>query len=70
MPFSASVIFCFSSSTLAKHFSLRTFFIWGNKQKNSLFGARLGEYRGGARELCRFGTKTAEHSAWCGQVHS
>ena len=33
MPFkSASVFFCFTSSTSAKHFPLRTFFIWGNKQ--------------------------------------
>ena len=41
MPFSASAIFCFTSSTSAKHFPLRTFFIWGNK-KISL-GVRLGE---------------------------
>ena len=27
MPFSASAIFCFTSSTLAKHFLLRTFYI-------------------------------------------
>ena len=30
MPFGASAIFCFTSSTLATH--LRTFFIWGNRK--------------------------------------
>ena len=44
MLFSASAIFCFTSSTLAKHFPLRTFFIWGNK-KMSLW-VRSGKYRG------------------------
>ena len=33
MPFSASAVFCFTSSTSAKCFPLRTFFIWGNKKK-------------------------------------
>ena len=33
MPFSAYAIFCFTSSTLAKHLPLKTFFIWGNKKK-------------------------------------
>ena len=36
MAFSASVIFCFSSSTSAKCFPLRTFLIQGNKKKKSL----------------------------------
>ena len=31
MSFSASAVFCFTFSTLAKHFPLRTFFIWENK---------------------------------------
>ena len=35
MPFSASAVFCFISSTLMKHFPLRTFFIWGNKENCS-----------------------------------
>ena len=33
IPFSASAGFCFTSSTSVKHFTLRTFFIWGNKNK-------------------------------------
>ena len=33
MPFSAA-IFCFTTSTSAKHFPLRTFFIWGNKKSH------------------------------------
>ena len=33
MAFSASAIFCFTSSTLANHFPLGTFFIQGNKKK-------------------------------------
>ena len=33
MPFSASAIFCFTSSTRTKHFPLRTFFIQGEKEK-------------------------------------
>ena len=44
MSFSASDIFCFTSSTSAKHFHLRTFSHPGkqtNKQK--LLGARLGK---------------------------
>ena len=32
MPFSASAGFCFTSSEMAKHFLLRTFFIRGNKK--------------------------------------
>ena len=32
MPFSASAVFCFTSSTSAKHFPLRTFFIQANKK--------------------------------------
>ena len=32
IPFSASAVFCFTSTTLAKHFPLRTFFIQGNKK--------------------------------------
>ena len=34
MLFSSSAVFCFTSSTSAKHFPLRTFFIRGNKQTN------------------------------------
>ena len=35
MPFSASAIFGFTSSTLANRFPLRTFFTWGNKKWHS-----------------------------------
>ena len=35
MPFRASAVFCFTSSTLAKHFPLRNFFIQGNKNRLS-----------------------------------
>ena len=42
MPFSASFVFCFTSSTTVKHFPLRTFFIWGNKQKKVAQGERGG----------------------------
>ena len=42
MPFSASAVFCFTSSTSTKCFLLRTFFfIQGNKKK--LFGVRSGK---------------------------
>ena len=46
MPFSASAIFCFTSSTSAKRFPLRTFFIqgdkscWGRDQVNVVVGHR------------------------------
>ena len=35
IPFSASAVYCFTSSILAKHFSLRIFFTWGNKKNVS-----------------------------------
>ena len=35
MPFCASSIFSFISSTLERRFPLRTFFIWGNKRKDA-----------------------------------
>ena len=46
MPLSASDIFCFTSSTSAKHFLLRTFFIQGNKQKSSLGQDRVNRESG------------------------
>ena len=68
MPFSASVVFCFTSSTSATHFPSRTFFIWGNKKIHSRWDPvnREGEAQGS----CRFWSKTTEHSVWCGRVHS
>ena len=43
MSLSASATFCFTSSTLAKRFSLRTFFIQGNKETKNSPGVRLGD---------------------------
>ena len=68
MPFSASAFFCFTSSTSAKHFPLRTFFIWGNKLKKSQLGWDQVSRRGGAWGSGRFWSITTEHSVWCGQV--
>ena len=60
--------FCFTSYMQAKHFPLRAFFIWENKKKS--LGARAIEQGGwGTGVLLFFHPKTAEHSAWCGQVH-
>jgi hypothetical protein len=63
MPFSASVVFFFTSSTSAKRFPLRSLFIRGNKEKSQ--GARSGEY-GGCHAI--FGKKIAAYSALCGQA--
>ena len=68
-PFSASAIFCFTSSTLAKCFALRTFFIQGNKKKSHL-GQDQVNREGGTQGTCCFWSKTTEHSMWCGQVWS
>ena len=67
MPFSASAIVCFTSSTLAKHFPLRTFFIRGNK-KTSHSGRDPGNRAWGAWGSCCFWSKTAEYSVWWRQV--
>lgn len=40
-PFSASAMFCFTSSTISKAFPLEGLVIWGNKNKS--LGARSGE---------------------------
>ena len=59
-PFSASAVFCFTSSTLAKCFPLRTFFIQGNKNKVTRGKIRwIG--RVGHQESCHFRSKTAQH---------
>ena len=55
MPFSASAGFCFTSSEMAKHFLLRTFFIRGNKK--SLLEQDWVNREGGAWQSCRFGQK-------------
>ena len=80
MPFSASAIFCFTSSTSAKCFPLRTFFIQGNKRK-SLLGWDLVNREDGTRESCSFLVKNCwtlslvwagpliNHPSWNGQMH-
>ena len=60
---------CFTSSTSAKCFNLRTFFIKGNK-KTSHLGQDQVNRKGGVWGSCHFCSKTAEHSVWCGQVCS
>ena len=67
IPFSASAIFCFTSSTWAKCFPLRTSFILGNKKTGS--GQNRLNREGGAWEVMPFwGWKLS--TVWgCGQVH-
>ena len=62
MPLRTSAIFCFTPSTWAKHLSLRTFFYPG-KQKKCCWGWDQVNREGGTWGSCRFGAKTAEHSA-------
>ena len=57
MPFSASAVFCFTSPTSAKHFHLRTFFIWGNKQTKVIWGKIRWIGRVGHRGHVVFGQK-------------
>ena len=70
MPFSASAIFCFTSSTW------QNVSLWGlfssveTKRKSCSVGRSWVNRKGGAPGLWCFWSKTAEHSAWCGQVHS
>ena len=67
MPFSATAIFCFTSSIWTKCFPLIIFFIWEDTE--NLLRARVGMSRqGGAQGSCNFCSKSAEHSAKCGQV--
>ena len=61
------LFFCFTSSTSANHFSLRTFFFWENK---SHLGWDQVNKEGRTWESCCFWSKSAEHSVQCGQVHS
>ena len=58
MPFSASDIFCFTSSTSTKHFPLRTFFQLG-KQKQSRSGQDRVNREGREQGSCRFWSNTA-----------
>ena len=57
MPFSASDVFCFTSSTSAKHFPLRTFFI---QEKKNHSGQDWVNRERGAQRSCHFWSKTAQ----------
>ena len=65
-PFSASAIFCFTFSTSAKCFPLRTFSS-GEIKQNKV--TQVNRERG-AQGSGYFWSKTAGRSAGCGQVHS
>ena len=60
MPFSSSAVFCFTSSTSAKCFPLRTFFFQGNKKSH--LGQDWVNREGRAWGSCNFWSKTTEHS--------
>ena len=68
MPFSVSADFCFTSSTLTKHFPLWTFFYLEKQTNKKSLGARSGEQGGWGTGDMLFGVKTCEHSVQCGQV--
>ena len=55
MPFTASAVFSFTSSTWVKYFPLRTFFLQGNKKE--LLGERSGEQGLGHGGHALFGQK-------------
>ena len=66
IPFRASAIFCFTSSTSAKCFPLRIFFSWRNKKV--AWGKIRWIGRGGPGDQAFFWSKTAQYSVQCGQV--
>ena len=61
VPFSASAIFCFTYSTSAKHFPLRT-----SRETQSHSGWDWVNREGGVEGSCCFGSKTDEHSVQWG----
>ena len=66
MAFSASAIFCFTSSTLAKHFPLRMFFFWGNKPKKKVAQGKIRWMEGwGGEVMPFFGQKLLNTSMVC-----
>ena len=79
MPFSASGIFCFTSSTSAKSFPLRTFFI--GETKKCPWGGNQVNREGGAWGFMTFLVKNwwtlhvvwagalLNHPSWNGQMH-
>ena len=68
MPFSASAVFCFTSSTWEKRFPLRIFS--PRKLKKVAQGGIRWIERMGHGGHAVFWSKTAQHSAWFGQVCS
>ena len=69
IPVSASAMFCFTSSTLVKHFLLKTVLKSGETEKGCS-EQDLVNREGVVWGSCHFWSKTAEHSTWCGQVRS
>ena len=67
MPFSTSSVFLFHLFHIDKTFTFKDSFLPG-KQKKSTLGRDWVNREDGAWGSCRFGSKTAEHSAQCGQV--
>ena len=65
--FSASDVFCFTSSSW-QNISLWGCFYSGETTKQSHSGQDLVNREGGAQGSCCFWLKVAEHSVWCGQV--
>ena len=63
MPFSAFAVFCFTSSTLAKCFPLRTVIFWGNNKSHMRHDPVNRE--GGAWGSRCFWSKTAQHRCAC-----
>ena len=67
--FSASAVFCFISSTLAKYFPLRTLFSYRGRKNNHQGQDWVNRVVVAQVSSC-FWSKTAEHSAQYKQVHS
>ena len=62
------LLFFVSPLPYGKMFPFENFFHWWGG--NSCLGQDLVNRKGGARGSCVFLSKTAQHSAQCGQVHS
>ena len=66
-PFSASAVSCFTSSTSAKRFPLRTFINQENKNQSCSRRDRMNR-EGGAQGSCCFWSKLLNTQHGCGQV--
>ena len=69
MPFSTCAIF-FHLFYIGKTFSFVDTFHLGKQTKKMSLRVRSSEYGEWSMGSCHFWSKTAEHSAWCGQMHS